>query len=129
MMAAARHAMLAAPFGAALSLAACAAIDPINQDDPQGFAGINHIEAEFDAVTGYPESIILYGGKENEEVRLIVELPNGLKAEYEAKGAAAFQGHLARAEVASALGEAGVNAIEAAFPGGLDGLIDALAGL
>lgn len=128
-MGSARHAMIAAPIGAALSLGACAAIDPINLDDPQGFAGINHIEVEFDGATGFPESLILYGGKENEDVRLIVELPNGLKAEYEARGAAAFQGHLARAEVASVLGEAGVNAIEAAFPGGLDGLIAALAGL
>jgi len=84
---------------------------------------------EFDSETGFPESLILYGGKENEEVSLIVELPNGLRAEYEAKGASAFQGQLARAQVASVLGEAGVRAIEAAFPGGFDGLIEALAGL
>lgn len=107
--------------GAVVLLSGCAGAVPWN---PQGYAGINKLDAEFDE-SGKPKRIVVIGGKEQEAVNFEAELPDGTKAKYSASGVKAFDGQKARAELEAAISE---DAKEA-MPGIVDSIMDVIRGL
>lgn len=78
------------------SLAACDSLSTANQ-----YAGINHVRVDY-SETGEPESVVVYAGKEAEELDITLDHPSGLKATYKARDLKAFDGQAARAEVEKA---------------------------
>lgn len=105
---------------AAVLLAGCGAIP----GNPQGYSGINKLDAQFDE-NGAPKRIVVIGGKEQEEVTFSATLPGGTKAEYTARGVKAFDGQKARADLEAAISE---DAKEA-MPGIVDSVMSVIKGL
>lgn len=83
---------------ALVSLSGCAGAVPWN---PQGYSGINMVEAEFVVADGEsgPKSIRVVGGKEQEAVSFKATLPDGTAVDYSASGVKAFDGQKLRAAV------------------------------
>ena len=72
--------------------------------NPQQYSGINKAVIAFDK--GQPDEILIWGGKEQEGIKVRGEVTEGvMKFEYEAAGVQAFDGVRARAEVAKAIAE------------------------
>ncbi|MDG2286883.1 MAG: hypothetical protein P8N43_15360 [Alphaproteobacteria bacterium] len=90
--------------GAGLTLSACAGAVPWN---PQGYAGINMLEAEFQDPEGVagPTSLKVVGGKEQESIYFKTTLPDGTTAEYSAVGVKAFDGQNLRAALEGAVSD------------------------
>ncbi len=108
---------------AALALSACAGAVPWN---PQGYAGINLVEAEFEVPENAagPTRLRILGGKEQESVAFKASLPDGTVVEYGAAGVGAFDGQRVRAAVEEAVSK---DAREAS-PGIVDAIMKAVSG-
>lgn len=100
------------------SLAGCAGALPGN---PQGYAGINHGEFEYNPKSGKLNGHI-YGGKENEDVSLSMTTPKGLKVVYDAEGSKAFDGQAVRGAVEKAVSDD----VKEAAPGIVSDIVDAI---
>lgn len=107
-----------ATIGAAFLLSACAGALPGN---PQGLAGINKGEFEYDPQTGKVSGEVI-GGKESEAVKLSVKTPDGLEVTYSAKGVKAFDGQAVRAAVERAVSDGA----KQAMPGIVDSVVSAV---
>lgn len=106
---------------ALVSLSGCAGAVPWN---PQGYAGINMIEAEFVVADGEsgPKSIRVVGGKEQEAVSFKATLPDGTAVDYTASGVQAFDGQKLRAAVEDAVSDD----VKAVAPGIVDSVVKAV---
>lgn len=104
-------------------LAGCAGAVPWN---PQGYAGINMVEASFQvpADQAGPTSIRIVGGKEQESISFDAILPDGTDVSYTATGVRAFDGQTLRAAVEQAVSED----VKAIAPGIVENVVRAVTG-
>ena len=105
----------------ALVLSGCAGAVPWN---PQGYSGINMIEAEFVVAEGQsgPKSLRVVGGKEQETITFKATLPDGTAVDYTASGVRAFDGQKLRAAVEEAVSDD----VKAVAPGIVDNVLKAI---
>lgn len=111
--------------GATLALlSGCAGAVPWN---PQGYSGINIVEAEFTVAEGQsgPKRIRVVGGKEQEEVSFKASLPDGTAVAYSAMGVRAFDGQKIRAAVEQAVSDD----VKAVAPGIVESVVKAVTGV
>ena len=102
-------------------LSGCAGAVPWN---PQGYSGVNLVEAEFVVADGQsgPKSIKVVGGKEQEAVSFKATLPDGTAVDYSASGVKAFDGQKLRAAVEDAVSDD----VKAAAPGIVESVVKAV---
>lgn len=102
----------------AILASGCAGAVPGN---PQGYSGINHGEFSYDPDTGALEGEV-WGGKENEDVALKVQAPDGTTIDYSASGTKAFDGQAVRGAVEEAVSAD----VKDSVPGIVDTITDAI---
>ena len=112
---------LIASASALVLLTGCAGAVPWN---PQGYSGVNMVEAEFVVADGQsePKSIKVVGGKEQEAVSFKATLPDGTVVDYSASGVKAFDGQKLRAAVEDAVSDD----VRAVAPGIVESVVKAV---
>ena len=120
-----RIALVALVAVVSLISAGCAGVNPF--DNPQGYSGINEVEANFQVPEGErgPTWIRVVGGKEETDVAFSFVLPDGTEFSYSATGVKAFEGAALRAAVEKAIS----SDVKESIPGIVDGVVSSILGV